>query len=197
MKKARSSLTLEEGILILQKRGENASISVGEILQTLSGKGQSFILLFLSLPFCLPLQIPGLSTPFGLLIAFIGLRRAFGKRIWLPRSFLEKEIKPSTMRKITGKALWLVQKMKRWVHPRLAGLCHYPASQIVNSLLIAVLGLFLALPLPIPFSNLMAAWSIFFVAFGLLEDDGIFILMGYVIALLTLGFFIATLKLIL
>ncbi len=190
MKKTENYLTLEEGILILQQKGENSSISVGEILHILSGKGQSLILLFLSLPFCQPFQIPGLSTPFGLAIAFIGLRMAFGKRVWLPKRILAKTITPHTLQKITGKTLWLVKKMKRWVHPRLTWLCHYPVLHIINGLLISLLGIFLALPLPIPFSNLTSAWSIFLIGLGVLEDDGVFILIGYFVSLLTVAFFI-------
>ncbi len=190
MKKLKNYLTLEEGILILQKKGENASISIEELLHVLSGKGQSLILLFLSLPFCQPLQIPGLSTPFGLAIAFIGLRIAFGKRVWLPKRLLAKTITPHVLQKIIGKTLWLVRKAKHLAHPRLTWLRHYPALNIINGLLIATLGIFLALPLPIPLSNLTAAWSIFFIGLGVLEDDGIFILIGYLISLLTFAFFI-------
>ena len=56
---------------------------------------------------------------------------------------------------------------------------------VVNGLVIALLGIFLALPLPIPLSNLTAAWAIFLIAFGLLEDNGIFVLIGYGVIILT------------
>jgi hypothetical protein len=189
MKKVRNYFTLEERIEILQKKG--SLFSVEEILNTLSGKGQSLILLLLSLPFCLTLQFPGLSTPFGLMVAFIGLRMAFGKRIWLPKSFLAKKIKPQILQKIAGKSLLLLKKMQPWVDCRLMWFCHHYAFRIINSILISLMGIFLALPLPIPFSNLLAAWSIFFIGFGILEDDGLFVLVGYLISLLTFSFFAA------
>jgi len=62
--------------------------------------------------------------------------------------------------------------------------------QVVNGLLIFLLGSFLALPLPIPLTNLAVGWSIFLVTLGLLEDDGVFVLVGYLVFLLTLMFFI-------
>lgn len=175
---------LEKRLLILQDKAAHHPLSIGEILQILSGKGKSLILILLSISFCQPLQIPGLSTPFGLAIAFIGLRMAFGKRVWLPKKLLSKEIKTTTLKKITTTTLWLVRKVHRFIHPRLQKLCHHPAMQITNGLMIALLGLFLALPLPVPFSNLVAAWSIFLLAFGILEDDGLLILLGYLVALL-------------
>lgn len=162
-----------------------------EILHILSGKGRILILLLLSLPFCQPLQIPGLSMPFGLVIAFLGLRMALGKHAWLPKSILKKTVTSHTLQKITEKTLRLIEKMKRWVHPRLIWMCQGPVMQIVNGLIIALLGIFLALPLPIPLSNMSAAWSIFLIGLGLLEDDGVFVLVGYIISLLTVVFFIA------
>lgn len=191
MKKIKNILTIEEEILILQEKGKNASISIEEILNILSEKGQALVILFLSLPFCQPLQIPGLSIPFGLAIAFIGLKMAFGKYAWLPKKILVKSITSNTLQKITEKILWLLKTMKYWLYPRLTYLCYYPTVYIINGLIIAVLGFLLALPLPIPFTNLMVAWSLLFMGLGLLKDDGVFILIGYFGSLFTFVFFIA------
>lgn len=196
MKKSKNNLTIEEDILLLQEKGKNSSISIGEILDILSEKGQSLMILFLSLPFCQPLQFPGLSTPFGLAIAFIGLKIAFGKYAWLPKRILAKSITPHTLQKITDKILWVLKKMKGWIYPRLGWLCYRPAVRILNGLLISIMGLLLALPLPTPFSNLMAAWSILFIGLGLLKDDGVFILIGYFVSLFAFGYFVAMVLLI-
>jgi hypothetical protein len=182
--------TLEERILFLQQEAKGKSLFIAEILRILSGKGRSLILILLSIPFCQPIQIPGLSTPFGLAIAFIGLRIVFGKRIWLPKKLLEKKIPILTFEKIMDKTLALVRKIKPWIHPRLTWMCHSPFMERGNGLIIFILGIFLALPLPIPLSNLTAAWSIFLVALGGLEDDGVFVLIGYLLSLLTVMFFL-------
>lgn len=190
MKKSKQFRTLEEEILILQQKTKYKTLSIAEILQVLSQKGRSLILILLSLPFCQPIQIPGLSTPFGLAIAFIGLRMTFGKRFWIPEKFLNKNIPTNTLNKIIDKTLNLVRKMKRWIHPRFSWLCHSPFMEKGNGLIIFALGIFLALPLPMPLSNLTAAWSILLLALGILEDDGLFILIGYIASLLTTVFFL-------
>lgn len=195
MKKKRAS-TVEQKILFLQEISKSKAVSIGEILQILSGKGQSLIILFLSLPFCQPFQLPGLSIPFGLAIAVAGLKMAFGKYIWLPKRLLAKNVSEHSLQKITEKVLWLMTKMKRWVYPRLVGFCNLPCFQIFNGIVIAILGICLAMPLPIPFSNLLAAWSILFIGLGLIEDDGLFILLGYLLSLFTFVFFVATVLLI-
>lgn len=184
-------ITLEEGIRLLQKEAKDKPISIKKILEILSGRGRALIFIFLSLPFCQPIQIPGMSTPFGLVIAFVALKMAFGGHLWLPKSVLSKTVTPDTLQKIADKSLLVIRKVQPWIHPRLSWACHSPPMKIANSLIIFILGIVLALPLPIPLSNLTAAWSIFLIALGMLEDDGIFVLLGYSVALITIVFLVA------
>lgn len=191
MKKNENNRTIEDDILILQEKGKTLPrISIGEILQTLSGRGPPLFVIFLSLPFCQPIQIPGFSAPFGFVIAFIGLEMAFGKYAWLPERILKTTITANALQRITENFLWLLKKMDYWIYPRLGWLCNYPAQKVVNGLLIFVLAILMALPLPMPFSNLIAAWPMVFLGLGLLEDDGLFILIGYLLSMVTFVFFI-------
>jgi hypothetical protein len=50
-----------------------------------------------------------------------------------------------------------------------------------------LLGLILALPLPIPFTNLTAGWAMFCISLGTLEKDGLFVFIGYSIFAVTIG----------
>ena len=168
---------------------QSKSLSILEILEILSGKGRPIILILLALPFCQPIQLPGLSTPFGIMIGLIGFRLVINRNIWLPKKLLSKTINPLTLQKITTKTLTIIRKSKKWVHPRLNWVCHNPCMKKTNGIMICLLGLVLALPLPIPLSNLTAAWSIFFIELGMLEDDGLFVLIGYGIFLLTVALF--------
>lgn len=184
-----SFVSIEETLEILKEKAKEPEVSFRDIFQILSGKGRDVILIFLSLPFCQPLQIPGTSTPFGIAIAFFGLRMAFGKHLWLPERLLNKTMSGKNLEKIIDGSLFLIRKIKRFVHPRLTWLSSPISMKILNGVIIAILGIFLALPLPIPLSNLAAAWSIFLIAFGLLENDGLLILIGYGVFAVTLIFF--------
>lgn len=176
--------------MLLQEEAKTSPVTIRKILRILSGKGRPLILILLCLPFCQPIQIPGFSTPFGLAIAFIGLRIAMGKNAWLPQSLLSKQIKAHTLEIITKKTLLVLKKIKPWIHPRMYWLCHSPFMEVFNGFVIFVLGIFLALPLPIPLSNLTAAWSIFLISLGMLEDDGLFVMLGYFIFAVTTTFFL-------
>jgi hypothetical protein len=101
----------------------------------------------------------------------------------------KKKLPSDLIAKVINKSLWLLKKMKRFTHPRLTYLCQYPFSSIVNGLFIAFLGLLLALPLPIPLSNMVAAWAIFLISLGVIENDGIFVGVGYLITVVCFVFF--------
>jgi hypothetical protein len=182
--------TLRDSLSLLLKEAKAPSLSFREVLRVVSPKkGRAFILLMLSLPFCLPVQIPGLSTPFGIVIAFVGLRFIFGKHVWIPKKILEKRLSASLVKKILRKALFAIEKIKKFVHPRIDWMCHSSFMKGLHGVSVFLLGMVLALPLPIPFTNLIVAWPIFLIAFGLLEDDGLVVLIGYGFFLLAAGYF--------
>jgi len=188
----KNHMTLEEEMLLLNERASHGFISLREFLHILSGKGRYLLLMFLALPFCQPVQIPFLSLPFAAIIAFLSLRIAFGKRIWLPRSLLQKTLSSTGIQRLSYRVLKILRKIHLWTHPRLPNLCNYPYIQYVNATLLFICSVFLALPLPIPLSNLAAAWAILVISWGTLEDDGIFLLLGYSLILFTVACFVLT-----
>ncbi len=178
--------SLEESLSYVLEKSREGPLSLQAILEVLSGKGTDVLLLFLSLPFCQPIQIPGMSTPFGIVIALIGLRMAFRHGVLLPKYILHKPISSRVINTIVTKSLWLLGKIKRLVHPRFQWICQHPATRIPHGLIIFLLGLYLTLPIPIPLSNIPAAWAVFLISLGLLEDDGLLVCIGYTIAALGL-----------
>lgn len=173
---------------------KSSEIEVGKIFKILSGKGYPALLILLSLPFCLPLQIPGASTPFGIILGFMGLRIAFGKRLWWPKWILEKQFKSEHIKTLIKKSITFIDKVQKLARPRLIFLAKNPLLHRMHGLLVFCLSLILALPLPIPFSNMLAAFPIFFMGWGLLEDDGVLIILAYIF---TTIFFLAFLGLFL
>jgi hypothetical protein len=172
----------------LLDKAQGQAVTVDTIVKSLAGRGYPVLLVLIALPFCVPIQIPGLSTPFGLLLSFMGLRIAFGKRLHWPKSLLRREISYSTLKRIVGRVMHWSRRFQKWLRPRFSYFVQYPVWHRLHGLLIAALGLMLALPLPIPFTNMLAALPIVLIGLGLLEDDGLWILAGYVIALLALAY---------
>ncbi len=176
-----SHASKEDSLLVLLEKSRMGSLTIHEILEILSGKGSGLLLVFLSLPFCQPLQIPGLSIPFGLVIIILGLRMGLTQKVALPKSVLAKTVSPRLIDIIITKGLWLMGKIKSLIRPRLSWICRRPILRIAHGLTICLLGLYFVLPVPIPFSNIPAAWAIFLISLGLLEDDGLLVCLGYTV----------------
>ena len=62
--------------------------------------------------------------------------------------------------------------------------------QIFHGVLIVFLGVFLALPLPIPLTNFAPGWSIFLISVGLLEKDGLIVAVGYLTSLVAVAYLV-------
>lgn len=181
--------SLEEALIEL-KTHINGKVKFGEVVALMKWRGFPIFLILFSLPFCLPVQIPGTSTPFGIALAFMGLRVAFGKKMWWPKSWLEKDVPHETLNKIIDVALKYNAKVHRYIYPRLTVLIENPLIHRIHGILAFMLACLLAMPIPIPFTNLMSAFPLLILGLGLLEDDGLLIIIAYLWAFLTFGFFI-------
>lgn len=175
----RNEGNLVQSCTLILKKSQTAPVTVETLLKILAGRGKPLIIIFLTAPFCFPIQIPGLSTPFGLAIGFLGLRIAFGNKIWLPKWILKKKIPKNFLRKFISKSRTVFKVLSRVTHPRWPWFDH--SLHILHGLFLALLGFILALPLPIPLSNIVVAWAILLICIGLAEEDGLFVFLGYLI----------------
>lgn len=174
---------IHESLELIQEISEkNGHMKVGQIFEVLSEKGFALLLILFSLPFCTPLQIPGFSTPFGLMLSFIGFRIAFRKKTWWPKKILEKEISKENIDKLVQKTKKVLNWLSKITQPRFSFLIENHLFRITNGILIFLMGLILCLPLPIPMSNLLSALPILFFGLGLLEEDGVMIIIAYTLA---------------
>lgn len=175
---------------LLKVAEEVSTLRLGTIFEILAGKGYAALFIILSLPFCIPIQIPGFSTPVGLILAFLSLRFTFAKHLWWPKRILDKEISSLNVSLVTLKAIQAAEFLKKISRPRLSFLAQNAVFHRMHGLIIFTLSVLLLLPLPIPFTNMLTALPIFCIGIGLLEDDGIFILIGYLFAFICLAMFI-------
>ena len=174
----------------LEKRvTRERGLTVEELMLAMEGKGHAAMIAVLSLPFSQPIQIPGLSVPFGIILFYSGLRIAFAQHPWLPGWLRVKKIPPATAIGLLEGMRKVARVTEKILHPRAAFLCRRPVLHRMHGILIAFLSILLALPLPIPFSNMLAAVPILLLALALLEDDGFFLLAGYLAALPCMAFF--------
>lgn len=172
---------LSDDLRRLLAQAAGRSLSLGELEAILQGRGFALFILLLSLPFCAPIAIPGLSVPFGVVITFLGLRILFGHKPELPGFILRKQVKYATLERIVNLGLKLCKYMEKIARPRMAFLRTWPGMINLIGLGLASGGVQLLLPLPplIPLSNTIPALSVVLLTAGLIERDGVFVLAGY------------------
>lgn len=167
-------------------------VSLRQMLELIGEQGMLLFCLLLTVPFLLPVSIPGVSTPFGLLILLIGIGIALNRVPWLPRILMERHFATDQLKATLHKGAALLARLDRYIRPRLLMLSESPAINRVNGLLIVAAALLLMLPLgAIPFTNTLPAWCILFLAAGMLQRDGLLIAGGYTLLTATLGWFTA------
>jgi hypothetical protein len=186
LKKPISSTPIETHLQAILEKANAQTWTIRELFQALKGKGYPLLIILLSLPFCQPIQIPGFSTPFGILLIFVGLRMTFGRHIWWPQWVLNREISPRLLQTVVQKSLKFFQFLKPLIHERWNWLCTGSFLSYLHGVFVVLMGLYLALPLPIPFSNLLAAWALLLLGLGLIEEDGLFVCIAYGLGLLSL-----------
>ena len=158
------------------------AMSLGQIEAHLKDRGYALLVLFLAAPFPIP-NIPGLSVPFGLAIGLIGIAFMLRRRPHLPKFILRQTLAFSTLQKVVPFVARLMERLERYMKPRLQFLIKGPLNSSLFGLGIVSGGFFLALPLPIPFTNGPPALSIIFLVVGVLCKDGLMVIIGHILGI--------------
>lgn len=154
-------------------------LTIRELLERLGERGLLLLAMVLTLPFLLLVSIPGTSTPFGLLIALIGIGVITNRPPWLPDRLLRRRLNAEQVVPVLERGARLCARIETLIHPRLFLLTHQATLGRVNGLLLVLSALLLMIPLPLPFSNTLPAYGVLLLAMGSLERDGYLIVAGY------------------
>ncbi len=180
---------LSEDITRVLAAFADREVTLREIIVLMQQRAYAFLLLLIALPFATPVPLPGLSTPFGLIMAFLGLRIACGQKPWLPERLLALKLPATWLPNLFRAVQRPVRFIERFLRPELTMLVDAPVLHRLHGLMIMVCGLLLLLPLPIPFTNMFPATAVVLLACALLEKDGRFSIAGAVVFVLALGYF--------
>ena len=160
-------------------------LSLGELLDRFSERSFGLFLLIVMLPTFIPIPVGvgGLSGGLAVLIGLQFLARL--EHPWLPGFVARREIhrhRLISFRNRMGK--WL-DRIERLTRPRTQGVLTHPVAHAFTGLLLIVLGIALALPLPLtnyPFGLILLAFS-----FALIERDGRLMLLAWVAGLVEIA----------
>jgi hypothetical protein len=169
-----------------------AGLTLNSMLQRTGGRGLFLVVIVLSLPFVIPVSIPGSSTVAGVAIMLLSARLAFGRTPRLPRFMGGRPIPADAAAKLVAGGIRVLQWIEKLVRPRPAQWLHWRPVRFVNALLLVFMGFLLCLPFPPlpPFTNSLPAYSIILLASSMMEEDGVVIWISYALSLVTIAYLV-------
>ncbi len=171
---------------LLEHSGDRAT-SIGEMLIALGERGTAVLIILMAAPFVLPIPLPGLSIPFGIAIAVLGLRLGFRRSPWLPGFLLRRPIQPSTLAALVRSVAKVTRPIERMMRPRWAFMSGRELH-LLTGFAIAMAAVMIMPPIPVPGFNAIPAMAIVLFAFGLMEEDGWAVLGGYFVLLVACAY---------
>jgi hypothetical protein len=176
-------------VLLALSQGDGERITLDELVHALQDRASSALMLVFAAPNILPWPVPGVSVLLGIPLIFLALQFMRGiYKPWLPpwlgrRSMARKDFRDMLQRLHP----WLV-RLERALRPRLLALTS-PGSERLLGGVCLVLAIVLFLPLPL--GNILPGLALTCLTMGMLERDGLAILVGLVLAtcgLVIIGF---------
>lgn len=167
-------------------------IILEEFLEITGDRGRFISCMVLATLFLIPVSIPGSSIPFGIAIMFIGMNVIFNKFL-VPQRILKYKIPRNAAVNILKGSIMVLKKFERVLKPRAQILTNRHSMNVINGVLLVFSAFLLMLPLPIPLTDTLPAYSIFLLSAGVLESDGYFIMISYVLTIVTALYFGLTL----
>ncbi|WP_246617348.1 exopolysaccharide biosynthesis protein [Rhizobium populisoli] len=167
-------------------------VTLRALMNAVGEQGLLILCAIASLPFLLPVSIPGVSTVFGAAIILISLAIAANRLPWLPKKILDRELDTKKLVPALQRGLGIVSRLDRLLKPRLIALTTGLFVNRLNALAITLAGVLLMFPLGlIPFSNTLPGIAILLLSTGMIQRDGAVVLGGYLFNVITIIYFSA------
>ena len=165
--------------LLEQLDGKDCTL--GELMTHIGDSGFGMLLLLLAFPAALPIPAPGYATPFGLMMIYLGWQIVKGRtEPYLPEKMSKRVIKFSLLQFTIKNGRFPLRAVEFFIRPRLSRLSHSRPIHTGIGLIIMLLAGMMCIPLPL--TNTAPSFVIFMLAAGLLEEDGLFLLGGFLLA---------------
>ena len=162
-------------------------VTVGEIVGAFGDRGLGLLLAIFSLPNVIPTAVPGATIIFGIPSFIFAVELALGKkRLLLPGVLSRRRVETATFQKTTQQMVVALRWFERLLKPRFGLFTSPHAERFIGGFCIV---LAIGAAAPIPFGHSLPALSLVLIGLGLVEADGLAILLGLTLGLI--GFVVA------
>jgi hypothetical protein len=160
-------------------------ITLEELKAVMHERGFGLLMVIFSFPTAIPLPYPpGFTILTGLPLVMFSIQMLLGMDApWLPKWLGKKTVKRETLARMIEISAPFFRKIELFSKPRLSFTSHLWGERLVGvwCLLCA-----LSVALPIPLGNAVPSAGILLMALGLLNRDGILVIIGMVVGVIGL-----------
>lgn len=182
--------SLSETLRGLIRGIDGPTITLRSLMQRIGEQGLLLVCAIASLPFLIPVSIPGVSTVFGAAIILISISITLNRLPWLPAKILDRELETQKLLPALEKGANVVSRLDRFIKPRMEAFTSGATVNRLNGLAITLAGVLLMFPLGlIPFSNTLPGIAILLLSAGMLQRDGLVVLGGHLFNVITIIYF--------
>jgi len=166
------------------RKGWRGPISLNELIASLGVQSFAPLLIVFALP-NLFFFVPGASVITGPPLMFVAAQLVLGRpSVWLPKTLGKRSIDLQVFERLMVRVLPWVEWVERLARPRYWVLSQKAAERTVG---VGCLIMSVFVLLPIPFANALPALSVIMLAFSLGERDGLWLLGGVLIGLVSIA----------
>lgn len=162
---------------------ERERVSVADIFTAMGDRAFGALILIFAIPNVFPTP-PGTSALTGTPLVFLSAQLMLGQMPWLPKIIANRSMSREDFASIVTRISPWLARGERMLKPRL-GFLVYPPAEYLTGFLCLVLAI--VLTLPVPLGNMLPAIAICFFSFGILERDGVCVLIGAAMSVLALA----------
>ncbi|NQX75566.1 MAG: exopolysaccharide biosynthesis protein [Epibacterium sp.] len=160
------------------------SVSLNWILERLHERAFGLFLLILALPCCIPF-LYGIPQIVSLPLMFVSAQIMIGRRVpWLPGKLGARTVSAEGLRGLSERAGPWLRRIEAISRPRLGFLTRPPTDRLVGAALVLFSASILV---PLPGTNTVPGFAVVVVAMGLLQRDGLLVILGSVLGTAWIG----------
>lgn len=179
-----SPMTISQRFSRLVADAEGEMVTLAWVLDQLHERAFGLFLLVLALPCCIPF-LYGVPQVVALPLLFIAGQMVLGwGKPWLPQKLGERQVATASLAALARRADPWLRRVEAVSRPRLAALTRRPLDQLVG---LALLAFSISILVPIPATNTVPGIAVAVVAIGLLQRDGILVVLGMILGLVWIG----------
>lgn len=161
----------------LARETQTESVDVGMLLEALKDRSFGIIIIL----FALPNAILPVAWVLGTPILLFSIQMTMGRQEpWLPEIMRRPKLSRETFARVMAYVARYLGIIESWLQPRWMWLTSNVMERVIGAYLIF---LTLVLLVPVPFGNALPSFGIAIIAAGLLEKDGLAIIVGSIIGL--------------